>query len=124
MAGAPGLKIWGPYEDKAYVLSTILEAAQAAKVDLRRVGSRAYSTNTLESGWIPSPLPGIYTGSGMMQEYRDWLGADAYEAKEPDADNYPREVQILLGEPIFCGGGFWVRFWLWLLFSGLRVLPF
>lgn len=50
------------------------------KVDLRQVGSRAYSTNTLESGWIPSPLPGIYTGAGMLQDYRDWLGADAYEA--------------------------------------------
>ena len=49
-------------------------------VDLRQVGSRAYSTNTLESGWIPSPLPGIYTGDGMMQDYRDWLGADSYEA--------------------------------------------
>ena len=43
-------------------------------------GSRAYSTNTLESGWIPSPLPGIYTGDGMLADYRDWLGADSYEA--------------------------------------------
>lgn len=43
-------------------------------------GSRAYSTNTLESGWIPSPLPGIYTGDGMMADYRDWLGTDMYEA--------------------------------------------
>ena len=24
-----------------------------------RIGSRAYATNTLESGWIPSPLPAI-----------------------------------------------------------------
>lgn len=80
MAGAPGLEIWGPYEDKAYVLSVILEAARETGVDLRRVGSRAYSTNTLESGWIPSPLPGIYTGGGMLAEYRDWLGADSYEA--------------------------------------------
>ena len=29
---------------------------------LRQVGGRAYSSNTLESGWIPSPLPAIYTG--------------------------------------------------------------
>ncbi len=80
MAGAPGLEIWGPFSDKAYILSVILEAAKDTGVDLRRVGARAYSTNTLESGWIPSPLPGIYTGDGMMKEYRDWLGADAYEA--------------------------------------------
>jgi len=80
MSGAPGLEIWGPSADKHYVQSTILQAAKDAGVDLVRCGNRAYSTNTLESGWIPSPLPGIYTGDGMMQEYRDWLGADAYEA--------------------------------------------
>ena len=56
------------------------QAARDVGVDLALVGSRAYSTNTLESGWIPSPLPGIYTGGGMLQEYRDWLGADSYEA--------------------------------------------
>ncbi len=80
MAGAPGLEIWGPYADKSYIQTTIAEAAKKAGVDLRFVGARAYSSNTLESGWIPSPLPGIYTGDGMMQQYRDWLGADSYEA--------------------------------------------
>jgi len=80
MAGAPGLEIWGPYADKHYIQSAIVDAARAAGVDLRLVGARAYSSNTLESGWIPSPLPGIYTGDGMLKEYRDWLGADSYEA--------------------------------------------
>jgi vanillate/3-O-methylgallate O-demethylase len=80
MSGAPGLEIWGPYEDKSYILSCILEAAKEAGVDIVRCGSRAYSTNTLESGWIPSPLPGIYTGDGMLKAYREWLGADSYEA--------------------------------------------
>jgi len=80
MAGAPGLEIWGPYEDKPYIQAVILQAARDAGVNLVRVGSRAYSTNTVESGWIPSPLPGIYTGDGMLKEYREWLGADSYEA--------------------------------------------
>ncbi|WP_196260023.1 vanillate/3-O-methylgallate O-demethylase [Pelagibacterium limicola] len=80
MSGAPGLEIWGPYEDKNYILSAILDAAKEANVDIVRCGSRAYSTNTLESGWIPSPLPGIYTGDGMLAAYREWLGADSYEA--------------------------------------------
>lgn len=80
MAGAPGLEIWGPYADKHYIRSVIMEAAQEIGVNLLPVGSRAYSTNTLESGWIPSPLPGIYTGDGMMAAYRDWLGSDSYEA--------------------------------------------
>ena len=80
MSGAPGLEVWGPYEDKHYIHSTILQAAKDAGVDLVQCGSRAYSTNTLESGWIPSPLPGIYTGDGMLADYRDWLGTDMYEA--------------------------------------------
>lgn len=80
MSGAPGLEVWGPYADKHYIQSTILQAARDAGVELVLCGSRAYSTNTLESGWIPSPLPAIYTGGGMMKEYREWLGADSFEA--------------------------------------------
>ena len=80
MSGAPGLEVWGPYADKSYIQEEIQKAAKAVGVDMRMVGARAYSSNTLESGWIPSPLPGIYTGDGMLADYRDWLGADSYEA--------------------------------------------
>ena len=45
---------------------------------LRQVGSRVYATNTLESGWIPCPLPAIFTGD-EMKAYREWLPADGYE---------------------------------------------
>jgi vanillate/3-O-methylgallate O-demethylase len=79
MAGAPGLEIWGPYAEKDEMRDVIVKAAQDAGVDLYLVGARAYSTNTLESGWIPSPLPAIYTGD-ELQEYRDWLTEDSYEA--------------------------------------------
>ena len=44
-----------------------------------QVGARAYATNTLESGWIPSPLPAVYTGE-KMKAYREWLPANGYEA--------------------------------------------
>jgi len=43
------------------------------------VGSRAYATNTLESGWVPSPLPAVYTDE-RMKKYREWLPANSYEA--------------------------------------------
>ena len=46
---------------------------------LHQVGARAYATNTLESGWIPSPLPAVYTGE-QMKSYREWLPSDSYEA--------------------------------------------
>ncbi len=109
MAGAPGLEIWGPYADKHYVQSTILEAAAKTGVDLRQVGSRAYSTNTVESGWIPSPLPGIYTGDGMMKEYRDWLGADAYEAVGSIGGSYVTDnIEDYYVNPFELGYGFYV----------------
>lgn len=80
MAGAPGLEIWGPYDDKPYIRDIILQTARDIGIDLRQVGSRAYPTNTLESGWIPNPLPAVYTGDGIMKRYRQWLPVDSYEA--------------------------------------------
>ena len=76
MAGAPGLEIWGPYEEGDEIREAILEAGR--DFGLVQVGSRAYATNTLESGWIPSPLPAVYTGE-KMKKYRQWLPADGYE---------------------------------------------
>ena len=53
--GVPGLEIWGEYGSYAKVRDAIVEAG--AEFGLRAVGGRAYPTNTLESGWIPDPLP-------------------------------------------------------------------
>jgi vanillate/3-O-methylgallate O-demethylase len=77
MAGSPGLEIWGPYEDQDYIKEQILKAGE--EFGLIPVGSRAYPSNTLESGWIPSPLPAIYTGD-KLKSYREWLPASSYEA--------------------------------------------
>jgi len=77
MAGAPGLEIWGPYEEREEIREAIVEAGK--DFGLAQVGSRAYATNTLESGWIPSPLPGIYSGAAE-KGYREWLTDKSYEA--------------------------------------------
>ncbi len=109
MSGAPGLEVWGPYEDKAYIMATIQQAAEDAGVNLARCGSRAYSTNTLESGWIPSPLPGIYTGGGMLADYRDWLGADAYEAAGAIGGSYVSDnIEDYYVNPFELGYGFYI----------------
>jgi vanillate/3-O-methylgallate O-demethylase len=76
MAGAPGLEIWGPYVEGEEIRAAIVEAGK--DFGLRQVGNRAYATNTLESGWIPSPLPAVYTGD-KMKAYRQWLPATSYE---------------------------------------------
>ncbi|MDX1780572.1 MAG: aminomethyltransferase family protein [Thalassovita sp.] len=109
MSGAPGLEIWGPYADKHYIQSTIMQAARDAGVNLVQCGSRAYSTNTLESGWIPSPLPGIYDGDGMLAEYRDWLGADSYEAVGSIGGSYVSDnIADYYVNPFELGYGFYI----------------
>ncbi len=76
MAGAPGLEIWAPYEQADELRETIIEAGR--EFGLVQVGARAYSSNTFESGWIPSPLPAVYSGESM-RSYRQWLPANGYE---------------------------------------------
>lgn len=77
MSGAPGLEIWGPYEEQDEIRGAILEAGK--EFGIVPCGSRAYPSNTLESGWIPSPLPAIYTGE-KLKGFREWLPANSYEA--------------------------------------------
>jgi vanillate/3-O-methylgallate O-demethylase len=76
MSGVPGLELFGPWEEREDVRAVIVAAG--TDFGLRQVGSRAYATNTLESGWIPCPLPAVFTGD-EMKAYREWLPADGYE---------------------------------------------
>jgi vanillate/3-O-methylgallate O-demethylase len=76
MSGAPGLELFGPWDEREDVRAAIVEAGE--DFGLKQVGSRVYATNTLESGWIPCPLPAIFTGD-EMKAYREWLPADGYE---------------------------------------------
>jgi syringate O-demethylase len=77
MVGQPGFELFGPWEDGDAVKAAIVEAGQ--EFGLRQSGSRTCSSNTLESGWIPSPMPAIYSGE-KMKPYRQWLPANGYEA--------------------------------------------
>jgi glycine cleavage system aminomethyltransferase T len=77
MAGQPGWELFGPWDDGEAVREALVEAGE--EFGLRQVGGRAYSSNTLESGWIPSPLPAVYSGDAL-RAYREWLPASGYEA--------------------------------------------
>lgn len=77
MVGAPGLELFGPWDERHEVRAAILEAG--LKFGMRAIGAIAYPTTALESGWIPGPLPAIFTG-GKLKAYREWLPADGYEA--------------------------------------------
>jgi glycine cleavage system aminomethyltransferase T len=72
MAGQPGFELFGPWADGERVRIAIVEAGE--QFGLVLVGSRAYSSANLESAWVPSPLPAVFTGEDSS-EYLQWLPA-------------------------------------------------
>jgi vanillate/3-O-methylgallate O-demethylase len=108
MAGAPGLEIWGPYEEGEEIRAAIIEAGK--EFGLAQVGARAYATNTLESGWIPSPLPAVYTGE-KMKPYREWLPASGYEATGSIGGSfYSNHIEDYYVTPHALGYGSFIKF--------------
>jgi glycine cleavage system aminomethyltransferase T len=108
MAGQPGFELFGPWEDRDAVHAALVEAGKAQNMAL--VGGRTYSSNTIESGWIPSPLPAVYTGASL-QPYRDWLTANHYEAKASVGGSYvPESVEGYYLTPWDLGYGPFVKF--------------
>jgi len=109
MAGAPGLEIWGPYSEHGRIRDAVLEAGR--EFGLEPCGSRAYSSNTLESGWIPSPLPAIYTGGDIERRYREWLPANSYEAINALAGSFVSDdIEDYYLNPWDLGYGSFVKF--------------
>ncbi len=108
MAGQPGFELFGPWADGEAVRSAIVEAGR--EFGLREVGARAYSSNTLESGWIPSPMPAIYSGD-KMKAYRQWLPADGYEARASLGGSfYSENIEDYYLSPYDVGYGHIVKF--------------
>ncbi len=108
MAGQPGLELFGPWDDGETVRQAIIEAGKDH--GLRLVGSRAYSSNAIESGWIPSPLPAVYTGEAM-KAYRQWLPAEGYEAKASIGGSfYSERIEDYYLSPWDIGYGAFVKF--------------
>jgi vanillate/3-O-methylgallate O-demethylase len=108
MAGAPGLEIWGPYEEREEIRAAIVEAGK--EFGMLQVGNRAYATNTLESGWIPSPLPAVYTGA-KMKAYREWLPVSSYEASGSIGGSfYSDNIEDYYMTPFALGYGSFVKY--------------
>jgi vanillate/3-O-methylgallate O-demethylase len=108
MAGEPGLELWGPYETFDETREAILEAGR--EFGLVPCGARAYASNTLESGWIPSPLPAIYSGD-ELRGYREWLPAEGYEATNALAGSFVSErIEDYYLNPWELGYGQFVKF--------------
>ena len=108
MAGEPGLELWGPYETYDEIRGAILEAGRDFGIE--PCGARAYASNTLESGWIPSPLPAIYSGD-ELRPYREWLPAAGYEATNALAGSFVSDdIEDYYLNPFELGYGHMVKF--------------
>jgi vanillate/3-O-methylgallate O-demethylase len=108
MAGEPGLEVFGAYDLRDEIRAAILEAGKDEGIVA--VGSRTYASNTLESGWIPSPLPAVYTGEAL-RSYREWLPATGYEGTGSLGGSFvsPR-IQDYYLTPFELGYGSFVKF--------------
>jgi glycine cleavage system aminomethyltransferase T len=110
MAGQPGYELFGPWEDYAAVHAALVEAGKNDGLTL--VGGRAYSSNTLESGWLPSPLPATFTGDcEMMKAFRAWASENSYAGKCSIGGSYvPDSIEGYYLTPWDIGYGHIVKF--------------
>jgi len=108
MAGQPGWELFGPWDDYEPVHAALLAAGE--EFGMRLVGGRAYSSNALESGWIPSPLPAIYSGEAL-RAYREWLPAAGYEGSASIGGSFvSADVEDYYFTPWDLGYGHLVKF--------------
>jgi vanillate/3-O-methylgallate O-demethylase len=80
MAGQPGFELLGQWEDNDVVKQALLDAGEP--LGIVQVGGLAYYTNGIESGWIPTPTPGIYSDP-ELEDYRKFVSLFSYEGQKP-----------------------------------------
>ncbi|MEU1183413.1 aminomethyl transferase family protein [Streptomyces sp. NPDC005820] len=108
MAGQAGFEFIGPWEHAAYVHEAFLEAG--GPLGLVQVGALAYTTPSVESGWIPSPVPGIYTDPDLL-EYRRQLALFGIEGKRPlNGSYFSADIEDYYVSPYELGYGKLIHF--------------
>ncbi len=93
MGGVPGLELSGPWDERREVKAALVAAGK--KHGLRQIGSLAYFSTVIESGWWAVPFSAVYT-SPALQGYREWLSDRSASARmslggsfySPDAEDY------------------------------------
>jgi syringate O-demethylase len=108
MVGQPGWELFGPWDDWEAVREALVTAGE--EFGLRQAGGRAYSSNTVESGWIPSPLPAVYSGESL-KAYREWLLATGYEGSASVGGSFDSDdIEEYYFTPWDLGYGSYVKF--------------
>jgi vanillate/3-O-methylgallate O-demethylase len=80
MAGQAGFEFIGAWADAGFVKDAFWSAGE--RLGIVHVGALAYPTASLESGWIPQPMPAIYTDPGL-EDYRRYLSLNSFEGRNP-----------------------------------------
>jgi syringate O-demethylase len=108
MVGQPGWELFGPWDDREAVHGALLSAGE--EFGLKQAGGRAYSSNTVESGWIPSPVPAVYSGESL-KAYREWLPATGYEGSASVGGSFDSDdIEDYYFTPWDLGYGNYVKF--------------
>ncbi|MDT3442809.1 aminomethyl transferase family protein [Pseudofrankia sp. BMG5.37] len=107
MAGQPGYEFVGDWADGAYVKEMLMRAGEP--FGLVHVGALAYTTASVESGWIPSPTPAIYTDPDLLG-YRRWLPLFGIEGQRPlHGSFYSDDIEDYYVTPYELGYGRLIR---------------
>jgi len=88
MAAMPGLEIFGPHDVHDEVLEDIFAAGE--QYGIRQLGTKAYKTGKIGSGWFVAAVPAIYEHEDLAG-YRKWLDADSMEATLSIGGSYDSE---------------------------------
>ena len=108
MAGQAGYEFIGDWNDGEHVKQTLLEHGESLGLVL--VGALAYSTNGIESGWIPTPTPAIYTDPSL-RDYRESLSMFSYEGQKPlHGSFFSEDIEDYYCSPWELGYGRSIRF--------------
>jgi glycine cleavage system aminomethyltransferase T len=103
MAGQDGYEFIGPWRFAAAVKDTLLQVGE--KFGLVHVGALAYASASVESGWIPSPIPAIYTDPELAG-YRAWLPLFGIEGQRPlDGSFFSANIEDYYCTPYELGYG-------------------
>ncbi|HEX4287546.1 MAG TPA: hypothetical protein VH021_01425 [Trebonia sp.] len=103
MAGQDGYEFIGPWQHATEVKDALMSAG--GEFGLVHVGALAYASASVESGWIPSPIPAIYTDPGLAG-YRAWLPLFGIEGKRPlNGSFYSDDIEDYYVSPYDLGYG-------------------
>ncbi|OLS99490.1 glycine cleavage system protein T [Pseudonocardia sp. CNS-004] len=78
MAGYQGVELSGAFADHDAVRGALIVVGE--EHGLVQCGTQAYYSTPMSSGWMPYPVPGIFTGD-ETRGFREWLPSTSWEAQ-------------------------------------------